>query len=66
VVGFQILKWRKVPGGRWFNAHPHPGPLPRGEGETVAAFGRNLASWFKGSKARIFRMKSLPGMRFIF
>jgi hypothetical protein len=26
-----------------FYAHPHPGPLPRGEGETVAAF------WQKGS-----------------
>jgi hypothetical protein len=28
-------------GNKWFNARPHPSPLPRGEGGPVAASGRN-------------------------
>ena len=42
-------------GNNWFNARPHPGPLPRGEGETFGASGRNVASWFMGSvRERLF------------
>ena len=28
----------EIIGPKWFNARPHPGPLPRGEGESVSAF----------------------------
>ena len=36
----------KAGGNVCFIARPHPGPLPRGEGEKVAAFGNNQAGEF--------------------
>jgi len=45
-----------------FYARPHPGPLPRGEGETVAAFWQKVASWFMGSRREIFWGNLTPAL----
>ena len=51
-------------GNDMFDARPHPSPLPRGEGETVAAFIENMCRglvdgfvhrWY-GSETEIFRV----------
>jgi hypothetical protein len=36
-----------------FYAHPHPGPLPRGEGESVAAFWQTWSVLVHGFNAQI-------------
>src|SRR5450756_973032 len=43
------------PWNNWFYAHPHPGPLPRGEGETVAASWQKGGVLVHGCNARLFR-----------
>jgi hypothetical protein len=46
---FQIssLEVMELYGAKWFNARPHPGPLPQGEGETLPASWRwNAREWF--------------------
>jgi hypothetical protein len=41
-------------------ARPHPGPLPQGEGEVVAAFGRNESGLVHGINARMVRGTLFP------
>ena len=40
-------------------ARPHPGPLPRGEGESIAVAGDTLALWDRQSRSLI-RSNSFP------
>jgi len=48
-------------GIKWFNARPHPGPLPPGEGETLPALWRNGAFQVqKGFLGNRVPAKSIP------
>jgi hypothetical protein len=37
------LKINGLSGVKWFDARPHPGPLPQGEGETLPVLWQNVA-----------------------
>src|SRR5450756_1947338 len=50
--------WNKM-----FYAHPHPGPLPRGEGETVAASGQKCSALVHGYNAGMFLENLSPRER---
>ena len=46
----------------WFYAHPHPGPLPRGEGEMVAASWQKDGALVHEFNARILRGILIPAL----
>ena len=49
---------------KWFNPRPHPGPLPRGEGESCAAFSQIVNRQQRGShsnKQRLLNLAPSPG-----
>jgi prepilin-type N-terminal cleavage/methylation domain-containing protein len=45
---------------KWFDARPHPGPLPRGEGEVVSALETFRAAGFTTSSVKELRTTILP------